>query len=286
MDRISKLEKAHELLINGQLKESEELIRNFVLETAAEMNQFLADQAELVEDIERDQGDELKHDVAKDFDEIDAEETYDEGHEHDMEDDMCEDDISTDDAEDDLVLDLSGDEDHEEIEDRVEDLEDEFEEFHDEFAELEAEFDRLQAEEDKEHEELEAHEEHDDEIHDEEENKGEEDHTEEDEDGLSEDFHLEPVKVDMKDKSKKAFSPVLDHEDIVELGGEPVVTSKKDSAVTSKGHKIEQIKGGNTVKSGKDALIKESVETKTKATNSVASDIVKRSKANSEKKTK
>lgn len=262
MDRISKLEKAFELFNNGELKESEQLLRNIVLETAAEMNQYLADQEELIEDIERDQDADLKHDISKDFDEIDAEETYDEGHDYkDLdEDEVDAEDISASDAEDDLVLDLTDNEDaveveHEEIEDRVEELETEFDEFHDEFEDLKAEFDKLQAIEDEEG--------HDD----------TEDYKDE-EDSLEEDFHLEPVKVDMKDKSKKAFGPVLDHADVIELGGEPVTRLKKDSAVSSKDAKVSHIKGGNTVKDAEDALI---VESATVKVNSVKNDIVRRS---------
>lgn len=255
MNRLSKLEKVFELFINGEIKESEEMLRNVILDIAAETNQKLAEQEEVIEYVERDMGDDLADDITDDLEEIEAEEMYDDLDVCETDEDVCEDDMSIEDAEDDLAVDLADnsedvdmdldiEDEVEDLADRVEDVEDKMEDHEAKFEELCKEFEKLQAEEEIEHE---------DEDMDMEVNMDMEESVEESVD-------LETVKVKMDDKSEGGNSPVLDHDDMIEFEGEAVKVSKKDSAVSTDEVKVKEMDGGNTVKDADKALIKESAD--------------------------
>lgn len=304
---IKKLENVFNHFTNGNLTEATKAMQAFVLETAAEMNQRLADQEEVVEYMERDQGADLTHDISDDLEEIQSEEMYDD---NDMSDMNCdelseegEEDMSHGDAEDDLVMDLSDDHSEEgdvdadmdsaidgdshesgEIEDVVTKIDAAKEKI---TAEVDAEFEALKAEFeaiDAGHDDMDAEddgvdaEDHDDmDMGDDSEDAVATHADAEDEDGIEESIELTKVKVDNKDKTAKAMSAVGKPKKMLTLGGSPVVTSSKDSAKSTEGTKVKKMDGGNTVKDANKALIKESAEN-TINTKSLKDQIVKNSK--------
>lgn len=267
-----KLEKALESLINGESGKAAELFSSYIVETAADIHQQLVDSEEDIMEMDRevefaDMGDDLADEISADKDEIASEESFEEdadaeGAADDLETDLVGDDADMDAGDEDFMdledlesglEDLTADIDA--VEDRVDHVEDVADETHDAFEKLAAEFEKIKNTEEVEHgEDFDA--------------DGELGDTEMHDDAIEESVELTNVKVDVKDKTAKTFSPVGKPKDKLNLEGKPV----KTTGSTHKGFEREDKKVGlvtkdiNTVKSVKDAIVKAAkVDVKDKA---------------------
>ena len=259
MNSTEKLSKVFEYLINEETDKATELLKSYILETAASIHQEIIEAEEDILEMERDiehgdLGDDLADEIAADKDEIESEEMFGEDEDLDLDlDDAGEEDLH----DEDLSLEDLADE-VDEIEDTVDHVVDVQDDMGDKFEKLAAEFAKLVDLEEPEHDiDIDA----DGEIAGEE--PAEEDHE------VMEAIELSKVKVDMKDKSVGGKSPIASQKTRLELGGTPV-------KITGTGHtgfareemkaKGELTKHTNTVKSGKDAIANApKVDTKDKA---------------------
>lgn len=243
MSSREKLEKVFEYLVNEEADKASEMIRSYILETAASVHQDIVDSEEDIMEMERDVehgdfGEDLADEISADKDEIEAEETLGEDEELDLEEPVEDEELSLEDLADDI----------DELEDTVHHVVDTQDEFGDKFEKLEAQFAKLVDLEEPEHN-VDIDMDGDIDL----------DHSEEGADlEVMEAIELDKVKVDMKDKTGKQASPVASQKSRIDLGGHSV-------KITGKGHtgyareemkpKGEVTKHNNTVKSGKDAIV-------------------------------
>lgn len=263
----NKLEKVFESLANNESDKAAELLKSYIIETAAELHQKMVESEEDIMEMDRevefmDMGDDLADEISADKNEIAAEEMFDEDAEDTMDhDDAVEDleaDLEADEGDEDFMdlEDLEGsledlEADVDAIEDRVDHVEDTADETHDAFEKLAAEFEKIKNAEEVEHgEDFDG----DGEL-------GEEA-------PIEESVELTNVKVDVKDKTAKAFSPVGKAKDRLNLEGKPV---KQTGAIHNDFNREDKkvglvTKDTNTVKNVKDAIVKAAkVDTKDKA---------------------
>ena len=260
MNSKEKLMKVFEYLINEESDKATEMLKSYILETAASIHQDIVETEEDILEMERsvehgDQGEDLADEIAFDKDEIASEEMMGEDEEMDL--DLEDGDLEVHDGED---LDVQDDHDLslEDLADEVAELEDEVSHSHDEFADkfakLEAEFAKLVSMEEPEHgEDIDG----DGDIADGEMADGDIEGPDGMEHGVMEAIELSKVKVDMKDKTPSVKSPIASQKSRIDLGGTPV-------KITGTGHtgfareemkpKGEVTKHTNTVSSGKAAI--------------------------------
>jgi hypothetical protein len=289
MNSKQKLEQVLEYLVNNESEKASELLKSYVIETAAEIHQTIVESEEEIEEMERevphnDMGDDLADEIDANKDEIKSEEM--------MGEDEDEDELGMDDGAEEIHADLEGGEgedlmDLDDVKDEVEATKSEVEELTDKFSELEAAFDKIKNTEEVEHDEdfdddgvigadAPAGDEMSDapaEEHGEEDEapmgEAKEDEEDDDKETIEEAMELTPVKADMKDKTAKAASPVVANKGAgIKLGGTPVKTIDKGHKGFEKenGPKVKEVtKDTNTVKDAKSALKKVSTDMKDKA---------------------
>lgn len=157
--QVKKLEQVFELFANNENDKAYQELKSVILEMSANIIKEYEENEDLIEMMDRDEGHDLAHDIAKNKKRVRSEEMYDE---YDMDDedfldiddgDLYEDEFEDDeDSEDDEEFDFDSDNDHDEheehhhdVESRVDDLEDEVEDLDDDFEALKKEFEELQA---------------------------------------------------------------------------------------------------------------------------------------------
>jgi len=229
------LDEAVEYFSNNELEKARSLLKNYIIESAAEILQNITESEENIDDMHRyshngDYGDTLADEIEDHKNEIDEEEMMNEeelefGEEHQTDDDF-----------DDLMdIEDLNDEVHD-IKDDIKDIQDFDEEFESKFAEFEKVFNNLEKTEEDEHDEdfngdgkIEHPSEEDSEH-----GMGEEEHVEEMNNyskSIAEATQiLSGVKADMKDKTAKADTMFSKKRENLNLGGNPVINKSMEKA--------------------------------------------------------